>query len=249
MIRTSPATYCRAAGAVLAAAVLSLSTHRADAQQTVDLLAGTLSTPATLSGTSGVLALGSVSSSNFGPSYSGSVSVPLGAISTVSEGFAPLGSSNSFSLSVSGVSAASSTSAMKTFTGVSLIPGATYNLTLTRSAAFTAEVIHSFSVQINEGTTNLLNASAGVGALGAAGVLGLFGANNTATVQFTVPSGTTGDLSASFNSSTIAAGFAGTDTFTGATLTQVPEPRTGVAMLIGAAGLALLRFRSRLRLA
>ena len=139
MIRISPATYYRAAATCVAAAVLAFSTHRASAQQSVDLLAGTLgvnNTPTTLSlGGVGANLASSVSGA-FGPGFGGTVDIGVGALTNLSESFAPFGASNSFTIASTGVAAVrGDTSASKLYSS-SLSPGATYALTLTRTAGF-----------------------------------------------------------------------------------------------------------------
>ena len=252
MIRTSQKTNCRAAAAFLVAVALTLtSTHRASAQQTVDLFGGTLGTPTSLGATATGLNLTTVSNGTFGVTgYSGTVTIGALAVGSAGESFASLGSSNSYSINQVGLlSAASSVQAMKTFTGTSLTPGATYALTLTRSTGFTVGLLGNVNVSLSEGGNSVLGNTSGVGVLGVVDVLGLFGGSNTSTYLFTVPAGSSGNLLATFNTNLTTTVLGGNYTFTSASVTQVPEPTTTAAAMIGAAGLVVLRCRRRLRAA
>ena len=250
MIRTSPNPTYRAA-AVLAAAVLSLTTHHASAQQNVDLFGGTLGAPAMLSLVGNGVSTNQSTGGAFGPGYNGTVSFGAATVSNLTEGFNPLttgaNATNSFTVNQTGiVGVAGSTSATKTF-GVSLTPGATYALTLTRTTGFTVGLLGSVNVVLSAGGTPFVNTATNPGALGIVDVLSLFGTNNTATFQFTVPSNATGALGVNLATTETANVLTGMYTFQSATISQVvPEPRTVVTLLLGAFGLALLHFRHRL---
>ena len=248
MIRTSPTTYYRAAAAVAAAAVLSVTTARhAAAQQTVDLFGGTFTNNGVLSFTGQALSAATGASGNFGPGFSGTVTLGLGALNTISEGFTPSGASNVFTITeTSGATTAATTSAFKTY-GVALTPGATYALTLAGSNGFAANVLGSFNIMLSAGGNTFVNTATGQGLAGAVDVLGLFGANGTETFQFTVPTTATGALGLTLNSNEPINALGGNYTFSAATITQVPEPSSVAASLLGAGGLMALRFRRRLR--
>ena len=192
MIRISPANYYRAAATVVAAAVLSFTAHHASAQQNIDLFAGTpgmLSLPGSLS------VAPTMTSGTFGPGFNGNLTLTGGALNTLSETFATSGSSNTFAIAQTGfVTLLGTTSAAKTFTGVPLTPGGTYVLTLVRSAGSTLTLLSNVNLSLTDGSTTLLNSATGQGFAGIVNVLNLFGTNNTATVQFTVPTNATGDL-------------------------------------------------------
>ena len=247
MIRTSPHTTHRAAAIVLAAAVLPFLANHARAQQSVDLFGPAVTASSLLTATTGTLALGATQTGTFGPGYAGTVNIGTGVTDTVTERFDPLGTSNSFTISQTGLAAAgTNTSAGKTF-GVSLTPGGTYNLTLTRTTGFTVGLLGNLTFSLTENGTSVLGNTTGQGLLGAVDLLGLFGANGVATFQFTVPATATGPLAVNI-SSTLPVGAAnGSYTFATATVNQVvPEPSTVAAMLLGAGGLVTLRFRRRL---
>ncbi len=251
MIRTSPNLTHRAA-ALVAAAVLSFTTHHASAQQTVDLFGGTLGTPAMLSLVGNGVSTNQSTSGAFGPGYNGTASFGVATVSNLTEGFTSLttgpNATNSFYVNQTGIlGVAGATTATKTF-GVSLTPGATYALTLTRTTGFTVGLLGSVNVILSAGGTPFVNTATNPGALGIADVLSLFGTNNTATFQFTVPSTATGTLGVNLSTTETANVLTGTYTFQSATISQVvPEPRTVVTLLLGAFGLALLRFRHRLQ--
>ncbi len=247
MIRTSPKPYRRAAATIVAAAVLSITTRHASAQQTVDLFGGTLGTPASLTVTSTVVSTGVNNTGGFGPGYAGSVALGAGAVDTLSEGFAPFGTSNSFTIAETGVATLGGSTTAATNLGVSLTPSSTYNLTLTRTTGFTVGLLGNVSILLNAGGTTFLNTATGQGLAGIVDVLGLFGSGNTATFQFTVPSNAAGTLGVNINSTEPVGALAGSFTFTSAMINQVPEPRTVATLLLGASGLALLHIRRRLR--
>ena len=252
MIRTSPATYYRAAATVVAAAVLSFTTRHASAQQTVDLFGGTLGTPGMLSLVGNGVNTNPTTTGPFGPNYTGTLTEGVTAVSTLSEGFNSLttgaNATNSFFVSETGVvSAAANTLASRTFT-VSLTPGATYALSLTRTTGFTVGLLNSLNFSLSAGGTQFLTTASNPGLLGAADLLSLFATNNVATFQFTVPAGATGVLGVNITTTETATALGGTYTLQSATITQVPEPHTVAAMLLGAGGLALLRLRRRLRM-
>lgn len=140
MIRTSPNLTHRAA-ALVAAAVFSFTTHHASAQQTVDLFGGTLGSPAMLSLVGNGISTNQSTSGAFGPGYNGTASFGVATVSDLTEGFTSLttgpNATNSFYVNQTGIlGVAGATTATKTF-GVSLTPGATYALTLTRTTGFT----------------------------------------------------------------------------------------------------------------
>ena len=247
MIRKSPTHTYRAIGAVLAVAVITAFTSQRAAAQTVDLFGGT-GTPTMLSVNSFV-SLPESTSGNFGPGYNGTVSISAGVASSLTEGFNALGGgTNSFEISNAGLATlAGTTTAAKTFTGTSLLAGGTYQLTLTRASGFDANLLGNVNLSLNEGSTPVLNTATGVGLAGIVDLLGLFGSTNTDTLQFTVPAGATGNITLNITSSEVAGILPGSYTFSSASITQVPEPRTVVTSLLGMSGLAILRMRRRLR--
>ncbi len=246
MIRNTPAIYYRAAATFVAAAVLSFTTHHASAQQTVDLFAGT---PGMLS-LPGSVAVMTTTSGNFGPGYNGSLMLNAGALNTLSETFAAGGSSNTFTIAQTGVATLlGNTGASKSFSTVSLTPGATYALTLTRTAGSTVGLLNSVDFTLTDGTTTVLSTASGQGLAGVVNLVNLFNTSNTVALQFTVPTTATGNLGVNITSAETAGLLGSSFTFQSATLAQVPEPRTVVSLLMGAAGLALLRNRYRLRAA
>ena len=251
MIRTSPNACHRAAATFVAAAVLSLTTHRAAAQTSIDLLAGTIGTPASLQASTGLITLsGATTTGTFGVNgYSGSVTVGAGTVNTLSEGFTAPGGSNDFVITETGLAgAAETTVATKTFTtGPQLAANTTYAFTLTRTTASAVGLLNRFDISLSDGGAIFLNTANQTGLLNAVDVLGLFGTNNTATFQFTTPATITGtNLGVTFTGDLPVNAVADQFVFTGATITQVPEPRSVVALLLGAGGLAVLRCRRRL---
>ena len=249
MIRTTSATSYRAAAACVAAAVLSLTaTRHAAAQQTVDLFGGTFTNNGVLSFTGQALNTATGASGNFGPGFGGSVTLALGALNTISEGFTPAGASNTFAVSeTSGATTTATTSAFKTY-GVSLSPGATYTLTLARANGFTVNLLGSFDIMLSAGGNTFVDTATGQGLAGAVDVLSLFGANGTATLQFTVPTTATGALGLTLNSSEPINALGGSYVFQSAVISQVvPEPGSVAASLLGVAASTALCFRRRLR--
>ena len=251
MIRiTSPKTQYRAAVALVAAAVLSVSAaHRASAAN-VDLF-GTdpttpVNTPSILSASATVALAGSNSGVFGAPGYAGTIAAGAGALNTISESFTPNGTSNSLTISESGVAGAlSSTTATKSFTGF-LTPGTTYSFTLTRTAGFTVGLLNGFTVALTAGGNNVFINSTGTGLLGTVDALSLFGTNNAATFTFTTPATLAStNLQAVFSSSLPVGVAGGSITFASASVTQVPEPRTVAVLMIGMTGFALLRLRRR----
>lgn len=246
MKRTSSAIIRRAAAVVLAAAVLPFLTTHAVAQQSVDLFAGALGTPALLSATTPLITTGATQTGTFGPGYGGTVTLGAGAITTLSEGFAPFGASNSFSISQTGLLGLGSSTSASKLLGVSLTPSGVYNLSLTRTAGFTVGLLNNLNIQLSANGTTFLDTSTGQGLAGVVNVLGLFNTNNTATFQFTVPANAIGTLGVNLNTNLGVGALNGAYTFTSASVNQVPEPHTVVAMLLGASGFAVLRVRRRL---
>ena len=251
MTRITSATSYRAAAACVAAAALSLTaTRQAAAQQTVDLFGGTLGTPTSLSiGGIGNNTTASTTGT-FGPGFNGTVTLGVGALNTLSEGFGSLGTSNYFTITTTGVAAiAGSTSASKTYTGTTLTPGGTYALTLTRTTGFTVGALSSVNLTLSANNVPFVNTAPGSGLLGSGtDLLNLFGSNGIASFQFTVPSTATGALGLTITSNEPIGAVAGSYQFTAATLSQVvPEPGSVAASLLGAGALTALRFRRRLR--
>ena len=83
-------------------------------------------------------------------------------------------------------------------------------------------------------------------------VLGLFGTTGTtSSFTFTTPANyvAAGTLGVTITGNLPVNAAGGSYVFTGASVTQVPEPHTVAAMLVGAGGFAVLRFRRRLRVA
>ena len=247
MIRILPNTTRRAAAVVLAAAVLPFLTNHARAQQSIDLFGPALTASSPLTAATGLAALGATQTGSFGPGYAGTVQIGTGVVDTVTERFDPLGTSNSFTISQTGLAGVgTATAAGKTF-GSSLISGGTYNLTLTRTTGFTAGLLGNLTFSLTESGTSVLGSTTGQGLLGAVDLLGLFGTNGVATFQFTVPANATGPLTVNINSTLPVGAGDGSYTFATATVNQVvPEPGTVAAMLLGAGGLVTLRFRRRL---
>ncbi len=251
MIRTSPATIRRAAAVVLAAAVLSFSNQRASAQTSVDLFAGTLGATTQLS-TNPLTASGP-----FGPGYNGTVTLNASVNNILSEGFSPNGTgSNSFFINQTGIATLGGTTvATKLFGGI-LTANTTYAFTLTSSTAAAVSLLGSFQVALYNGdpatATPFVNTATGTGLSGVVNLLGLFNATNqNATFNFTTPANynaATG-LGLKFTGNLPVNAAAGSLVFNSASINQVPEPHTVVAMLLGAGGLVVLRLRRRLHAA
>ena len=249
MIRTSPAAYYRAAATIVAAAVLSITTRSASAQQTVDLFGGTIPGAVALTLNGNGVSLNQQLNGAFGPDFTGTVQFGVASVSVLSEQFVPVGGSNAFQISQTGlVGIGEATSATKVYT-TSLTPGGTYSLTLTRATGFTVGLLSSVNLSLSAGGTQFLTTVSNPGLLGAADLLSLFGNNNVATFQFTVPANASGTLGMNITTTETASALGGTYTFSSAVINPVPEPGTVVAMLLGATGLMVLRFRRRLRAA
>ena len=250
MIRTSPATIRRAAAVVLAAAAFSFTTHRASAQTSVDLFAGPLGATTQLS-TNPLTASGT-----FGPGYTGTVTLNAAVNNVLSEGFSPNGASNSFFISQSGLATlGGTTTASKSF-GAILTPNTAYSFTLTSSTAAAVSLLGSFQVALYNGSpataTPFVNTATGTGLVGVVNLLGLFNATNTsATFNFTTPANynPANGLGLTFTGNLPVNAAGGSLVFSSASINQVPEPHTIVAMLLGAGGLVVLRLRRRLRTA
>ena len=185
----------------------------------------------------------------FGPGYAGTLTAGVAVLNSLSEGFAPLGASNSFTIAQSGIATAvGNTSASKTFTA-SLLPGATYAFTLTRTTGFTVGLLGSINFTLSAGGTPFVDTASGQGLLGAVDVLGAFGSNGVASFRFTVPLTAVGALGVNITSTEPVGAVGGSYTFQSATINQVvPEPGSVAATLLGAGGLVALRFRRRLRM-
>jgi MYXO-CTERM domain-containing protein len=241
-----------AVAGVCAAAVISTFTLNASAAM-LDLFATDPTTPggtpASISATSLLAVNGGVTNTVFGtPGYTGNIAVPLGVVDTVTEGFSANGSSNQLTISETGVASAAPTVSATKFFSNALTPSTTYTFTLTRTSGYTVGLLGSATVSLTDNGANLFTNASGGGLLGAVDVLSLFGSGSTATFSFTTPAtlpSTT--LEAVFSDSITASVLGGSVTFSQAQISNVPEPSTAGAALIGLGGLALLRVRRRSR--
>lgn len=241
----------RAALSIAAAATTFIASHTSAQMLGMNIFAGTNTPGATsISTTSAVLSVTPPVTGPIGPGFTGTVSLPLGVVDTLTETL-NVGGNGTLTASETGVvGVLGSFSATKALP-LTFVPTQAYSFTLTTTNNAAVGLLSGFNVAFTtNGTTpaTIYSASGGTGLLGVAQVLNLFGSGNTATFNFTAPAGvdTTAPITVTISGQLAATALNSTFSFTNGTLDAVPEPGTVGAMGVGIAGLALLRFRHRL---
>ena len=201
---------------------------------------------------SSTVGVGQQNSATVGPNFSAFVSLPLGlntslteSINTGDNGSLVVGE-NSLIAGV-GAGLAGNFSATKTFSNATFAAGQYYQLTLTRSENSALSLLSGTDITLSTNGTTVLNTADPNGLLGVVNVLGLFGTGNTATITFQAPLGvsTSTPITFALTGGVTASALNSNFTFTGASLTAVPEPGTLAAVSAGAFGLAMTTLRRR----
>ncbi len=240
----------RAAFAIAAAATTFLASHASAQMLGMNIFGGTNTPgPTSISTTSAVITVTPPVTGPLGPGFSGTVSLPVGVISTLTETL-NVGGNATLTAGETGVGALGNFSATKALS-VDFVPNQSYSFTLVTTNNAALSLLSGFNVAFTtNGSTpaTVYSASNGTGLLGAAQLLSLFGSGNTATFNFTAPANvdTTAPITVTISGQLAASALGSTFSFTSATLNAVPEPGTVGAMGVGMAGLAMLHFRRRL---
>ena len=247
MIKRSLNQNYRAAALVGAAVVFSTVTAaRVQAQALTNLFGGTTSSSAA---TASVTVLGGNTTSGavgLGSGYTGTVTIPTGIISSVSETVNTAATPNTLTLSTTGVTLGATFDASKTFANAGLLPSTEYQLSFTATNSASVNLFSMAGFVLSSNGTALANTSTGQGLLGAANVLGILDNGGVATVDFVTPASITAasPLTVDFDGNLAATVGLGATTFqvTGASISQVvPEPGTLAPACLGLFAVACWR--------
>lgn len=204
--------------------------------------------PTSVTADTGLVALGATNTAQLGGAWDTTVTIPVGLVYSQT---ASMPGDGTFSISSTGVAGLlSNTTATRVFGGTTLSSSETYELTISVAQTSMVGLLDSATIEIGyfdgvDYNPVQLNQSGG-GLLGLVDLLTLFGSGNTATIQFTPDTDFGGDdLYIRLSSDSAVTALSGGVTYTGLSLTQIPEPSVAGMSMLGGAVLLLRRRRKQ----
>ena len=242
------------------AAVVTLaaaSAHSAHAQALNNLFGGTTSNAAANVASLVNINGGQTNTNTLGSGYTGTVTLPAGVIASLNETLNGTGATgtapNALVLTATGISAGATFLATKNFgdaTAFGLLPNTQYQFAVSRGNGSTAGLLGNVNFTLSLDGTAFVNSSTGTGVLGglAVNVGNLLTNNGSANFVFTTPAVIPAGSQFSFATSGnigVSVGVTGSSAYilSGAAVTQVPEPGTVAAVVVGMVALAAWRTR------